>query len=174
MSPELLTPSWISTTMTSAPAAFNLGTSAFAVSASSAKRMPLIRPAETRLAVPLNVMPINPTETLLRPLPKVFSAKAGNKVCPFSLIVLAASCWNFAPTKGRSTRQGSAAVCFSQPPVWMRNNSAVPRSNSWLPTALNSRPTMFIAITDGSSRNKDEDKGEAPIRSPAATTTVFV
>src|SRR5688572_16243802 len=55
----------------------------------------------------------------------------------------------------------------------MRTNSSHPSSNSWLPTALKSRPIWLKASIVGSSWNKAESKGLAPIRSPAETTTVL-
>jgi hypothetical protein len=55
----------------------------------------------------------------------------------------------------------------------MRSSSSLPSSNSWLPTALKSRPARFIASIVGSSWKKAETSGLAPIRSPAETTTVF-
>ena len=59
-----------------------------------------------------------------------------------------------------------------QPPFCRRSSSAVPLSNSWLPTALNSRPMRLSVSTEGSSKNSEEISGEAPIESPAPTTTV--
>jgi hypothetical protein len=48
---------------------------------------------------------------------------------------------------------------------------AAPSSNSWLPTELTDRLSAFIASTEGSSWNSPEISGEAPIRSPPATTS---
>jgi peptidyl-prolyl cis-trans isomerase D len=62
-----------------------------------------------------------------------------------------------------------SVVNFAQPPACIRHSSRGPLSNSWLPTALRSRPTRFIAAIVGSSRKAPETRGEAPIRSPAET-----
>ena len=49
----------------------------------------------------------------------------------------------------------------------------MPRSKSWLPTPSKSSPRRFIASTVGSSWNRFDRSGLAPVRSPAETTTVF-
>jgi hypothetical protein len=46
-------------------------------------------------------------------------------------------------------------------------------SNSWLPTALNSSPILLSVSTAGSSKNRAEISGDAPMKSPAPTTTLF-
>jgi len=60
-----------------------------------------------------------------------------------------------------------------QPPDCIRWSSVQPSSNSWLPTALMSRPRAFIASIVGSSWNSAEVSGLAPIRSPADTVSVL-
>ena len=70
-----------------------------------------------------------------------------------------------------AVRIGHAVASSLQPPRCRRSSSAEPLSNSWLPTALNSRPMRFSVSTAGSSWNSDEISGDAPIMSPAPTTT---
>lgn len=53
-------PSWITTTMTSAPWARNCGTSALAVAASSSNRSPTTPAGDTMVGVALSVRPMNP------------------------------------------------------------------------------------------------------------------
>ena len=55
----------------------------------------------------------------------------------------------------------------------MRFSSAAPSSNSWLPTAFRSSPIWFIASIVGSSWKSADSSGDAPIRSPADTTSVL-
>ena len=55
----------------------------------------------------------------------------------------------------------------------MRRSSSTPSSNSWLPTALTSRPIELSASIVGSSWKSAETSGLAPIRSPAPTVIVF-
>ena len=80
--------------------------------------------------------------------------------------------------RARPRRRGScsgrrAPFVILQPPFCRRSSSAKPLSNSWLPTALNSRPMRFSVSTDGSSKNSAEISGDAPMKSPAPTTTLF-
>ena len=51
--------------------------------------------------------------------------------------------------------------------------SSKPWSSSWLPTAETSRPASLSASMVGSSCWMNDSNVEAPIRSPAATNTVF-
>src|SRR4029453_2985469 len=51
----------------------------------------------------------------------------------------------------------------------MRTSSRHPSSNSWLPTEETARFIAFIDSIVGSSWNRPERSGEAPIKSPAAT-----
>ena len=83
-----------------------------------------------------------------------------------STITLAARNSKSAPAKPSPSRSPSMGC---DPPLAMRSNSAGPSSNSWLPTALMSRPRRFMASMVGSSWNRAETSGEAPIRSPAET-----
>ena len=73
----------------------------------------------------------------------------------------------------RLDRAGRRLVCFAQPPFCIRSSSALPLSNSWLPTALYSTPTQ---VHRGDRRlveeQSDETSGEAPIMSPAETVTL--
>ena len=95
----------------------------------------------------------------------------GNRVSPVSCdTTLAARNSKSAPAKSSPSRQPSIGW---QPPSCMRSSSSVPSSNSWLPTALTSRPISFIASMVGSSWNRADSSGLAPMRSPADTTTVF-
>jgi hypothetical protein len=84
--------------------------------------------------------------------------------------VLAARYMYFAPSKGFGPVQPSLGW---QPPRCMRSSSPAPLSNSWLPTAAICRPIRLSDSTDGSSRNSADSSGDAPIRSPAATTAWF-
>ena len=105
-------------------------------------------------------------------LPTCLIAVPGNSVRPSAPTTLAARYWNPAPANG-STAQGWRLVYFSHPPFCMRSSSAEPLSNSWLPTDANSSPAMLSALIVGSSRNSAELIGLAPIKSPAATVTLF-
>ena len=69
------------------------------------------------------------------------------------------------PAKEAPDLQPSAG----QPPCCMRRRCAAPRSNSWFPTPLKSRPARFIASIVGSSSNAADASGDAPKRSPAET-----
>ncbi len=92
----------------------------------------------------------------------------GNSVSPVaSLTTLAARNSKSAPPKPSPSRQPSTGW---QPPFCIRRSSSVPSSNSWLPTALRSSPIWFIASMVGSSWNRLDSRGLAPIRSPADTT----
>ena len=92
-------------------------------------------------------------------------------VCPLRVSnVLAARYLKLAPLNGCGPLQPSAGW---QPPFCIRSSSAAPLSNSWLPTALTSRPIRPSDSIVGSSRNRAESSGVAPIKSPAATKMWF-
>ncbi len=53
----------------------------------------------------------------------------------------------------------------------MRSSSDTPSSNSWLPTLETSTSMLLSVSMLGSSLNRPDIEGEAPIRSPAATVS---
>ena len=59
-----------------------------------------MRPAETMLPVPSNVIPIKPMVIWDAPLPKLFSAKPGNNVVPSALKCICRELAEFGPGKG--------------------------------------------------------------------------
>ena len=71
----------------------------------------------------------------------------------------------------RVLRTGEAVAVLApsmgwQPPFWRRRSSATPSSNSWLPTLVTSRPSLFISSTTGSSWKAALTSGAPPTRSP--------
>ena len=56
-----------------------------------------------------------------------------------------------------------------QPPFWMRISSALPLSNSWLPTEAKSTFIRLVAMVMGSSKKSPLASGLAPMLSPANT-----
>ncbi len=86
-------------------------------------------------------------------------------------VTFAARKLKFAPRKSVPSWQPSTGW---QPPFCMRRSSVTPSSNSWLPTAFMSRPKRFAASIVGSSWKRPERSGLAPIRSPADTIAVLI
>ncbi len=93
---------------------------------------------------------------------------------------LAASHWKCAPSNVPGAFEPRPLQLFGsgwpavilQPPCCNRSSSAAPLSNSWLPTEVKSTPTRLSASTVGSSKNSADTSGDAPTRSPPATTTL--
>ena len=73
--------------------------------------------------------------------------------------------WSCRPG-ARRARRCSPSTGW-QPPFWMRSSSALPLSNSWLPTDAKSTFIRLEAIVIGSSKKRPFASGLAPMLSPA-------
>ena len=171
-------PPWCtSTTTASTPCRRKAGIKALTVGASSRNSSPATPLGVTMLGVPFSVMPMKATLTPLKRL----MPYAGSSGWPVAVeITFADSHWKLAPSNGTGVPTSAPRQLFGsrtpavslQPPFCRRSSSAVPRSNSWLPTALNSTPMRFSVSTAGSSWKSAEMSGEADTKSPAPTTTL--
>ena len=159
------------------PCARSFGTSALTVAASSRNSRPATPLGLTMVGVPCSVMPMKATFTPL----KVLMPAAGSSVRPVAVSkTLAESHLNLAPSNVPGAAEPRPLQLFGsglplvilQPPVCRRRSSTAPLSNSWLPTALNSTPILFSVSIAGSSKNRADTSGEAPMKSPAPTTTL--
>ena len=126
---------------------------------------------DTMSRVPSSVMPMNPTLMF----PNFLIAYGGEQRAPVvasndvrgeELEVGAAEMAAVALACAGGVGRVAAAVLHAQ-------QLGPPSSNSWLPTALRSRPILFIASMVGSSWKAAESSGLAPMRSPAETTSEF-
>ncbi len=161
-------PSWTRATMALTPARRRRSAARLPEATSSSNFSPAMPAAVTIVGVVCVTRPMKPTLT-----PLIFLMATGGSayLSLFSLRTLAARYSYLAPFHLPAGEQPSVGW---QPPFWMRLSSVRPSSNSWLPTEETSRPSLPSSSTVGSSWYAAEISGEAPIRSPAATTAEFL
>src|SRR6266508_442772 len=170
-------PSWTTMTAVLTPLRRRSAAARLAASASSWKVSPATPVGVTMVGVASSTSPMNPTWNFL-PLSDLNSLVpyAGNSGLPVaSTITLADRYWKSAPgytsVVPPPARAYGAPVQPSawHPPFWIRCSSALPLSNSWLPTAPKSACIRLVATVTGSSWNRPFASGLAPMLSPANT-----
>ena len=145
-------PSWMTTSCTFTPRLRSFADSLRIRSASSRNTSPSVASARTSSGVVLTVAPITPTRMpLTRKTADVFIQSGSLPVASSTML---------AERNGKSARS------------WWARMRSIPKSNSWLPKLVASRPHAFSTSIAGLSSSRAEFGGDAPTLSPAASSSV--